>query len=145
MTREEYKAYKREWSRRDRAADPAKYRAYRLKSYHRAVATGRCYQCGGDRHPDLKLCVPCRRKNSNQNRKRRTGATPEWWAKTLAEQNNACRVCGTTARLAADHDHGTKELRGILCGRCNTTLGMVKDDPETLVALANYLRHWRAR
>jgi hypothetical protein len=28
----------------------------------------------------------------------------------------------------------------MLCRRCNVTLGMVKEDPEILYALANYLK-----
>jgi len=36
-----------------------------------------------------------------------------------------CAICGITAsnsptkRLVIDHDHGSKEIRGFLCDRCN--------------------------
>ena len=39
-----------------------------------------------------------------------------------------------------DHCHKTKAVRGILCNRCNTVLGLCKDDDKLLSALAGYLR-----
>jgi hypothetical protein len=59
-----------------------------------------------------------------------------------------CEVCGTFGKefkkgLHLDHDHNTNKFRGWLCHRCNCALGMVKDNPETLEALAKYLRVYR--
>jgi hypothetical protein len=50
-----------------------------------------------------------------------------------------CEVCGALERIMFDHDHETGKFRGWICGRCNTALGMVKDNAETLMALSNYL------
>jgi hypothetical protein len=35
-----------------------------------------------------------------------------------------------------DHCHTTKTFRGYLCHGCNVALGMVDDDPNTLINLA---------
>ena len=43
--------------------------------------------------------------------------------------------------LAIDHCHTTRKARGLLCSRCNTALGLFKDDPgvieNALIYLAN--------
>jgi hypothetical protein len=38
-----------------------------------------------------------------------------------------------------DHSHVDDHVRGILCGRCNTLLGMAGDDVEVLEAAIKYL------
>ena len=50
-----------------------------------------------------------------------------------------CEVCGSTERLCIDHDHNTGKVRGILCGRCNIALGMLKDNPIYIDNLKKYL------
>lgn len=71
-----------------------------------------------------------------------------WWALFVA-QGEKC-VCGDdTPDLMwhIDHDHSCcprgescgKCVRGILCHHCNLALGLVRDNPDTLRALASYL------
>lgn len=61
-----------------------------------------------------------------------------------------CGVCGVTGQARAlhvDHDHaccpGVNTCgncnRGLLCSNCNTTLGLVKESPETLQRMITYL------
>ena len=52
-----------------------------------------------------------------------------------------CEVCGSTDRLCIDHDHQTDEVRGLLCHNCNTALGLVGDNVETLSKLITYLNN----
>jgi hypothetical protein len=64
----------------------------------------------------------------------------------LAEQSGTCAICGADAPGGrggwhTDHCHTTKKVRGILCTRCNTGIGMFKDNPATLAAAINYLSH----
>lgn len=54
-------------------------------------------------------------------------------------QGGTCACCDETKSLCADHDHATGQVRGALCHRCNRVLGQVKDDPEHLRRLADYL------
>ena len=59
-----------------------------------------------------------------------------------------CEVCGAFGRdsklgICYDHDHTTNKFRGWICYRCNVALGMVKDNAETLIALAEYLKNSR--
>ena len=52
-----------------------------------------------------------------------------------------CEICGAIGRICFDHDHKTKKFRGWLCIRCNSALGMVKDNYEILISLAEYLKN----
>jgi|DEB0MinimDraft_4_1074332.scaffolds.fasta_scaffold82317_1 hypothetical protein len=51
-----------------------------------------------------------------------------------------CATCGSTNRLCIDHDHKTNKPRGLLCHNCNTALGLVGDNLETLTNLIEYLK-----
>lgn len=50
-----------------------------------------------------------------------------------------CLICGSDKRLVLDHDHKTGQVRGRLCGTCNSGLGMFRDSPELLVSAIEYL------
>jgi hypothetical protein len=60
-------------------------------------------------------------------------------------QNQSCRVCGEPQTLFGrsgihvDHDHVTGKVRGLLCAGCNVALGAVRENPEILVGLIQYL------
>jgi Recombination endonuclease VII. len=66
----------------------------------------------------------------------------------LVSQNNQCAICGkffksTTPHI--DHDHETGLVRGLLCSKCNTGLGMFKDNPRFLASAIVYLETAKAR
>ena len=74
--------------------------------------------------------------------------TLEEYNRMLEEQNNVCKIClqpeqmlhkGKAKRLCVDHDHNTSKVRGLLCQRCNTTLGRYEDNPELMKNLISYL------
>lgn len=54
-----------------------------------------------------------------------------------------CEICGRTENLCWDHDHRTELFRGTLCGRCNTAIGMLDDDPDVARSAAVYLERSR--
>ena len=70
-------------------------------------------------------------------------ASPQWDAMFIAQEGR-CAVCrtdkvGGLRNFAVDHCHVTGKVRALLCGACNTAMGMVGDDPVRLRALADYL------
>lgn len=106
----------------------------------------------GEKH---SFCRPCRSKSATEwayanrhsaraerlNRKFKMDAA-DYFTK-LRDQNGVCaiceRLCITGKRLAVDHSHETGKIRGLLCTRCNTALGQVKEDPEIILSMLQYL------
>lgn len=76
---------------------------------------------------------------------RRYGLTYPDYEKLLERQANRCGCCGevfgTTNRTrpVVDHDHVTGRVRGLLCGNCNTGIGMLGDTPTGLLNALRYL------
>jgi len=57
-----------------------------------------------------------------------------------------CTICGNVERkLVQDHEHATGQIRGVICGGCNSMLGFARDDEETLYQGIRYLRYWRGK
>lgn len=87
-------------------------------------------------------CRPCM---TGANRTWRYGSefTPEVFEALLASQDYQCGICGGALTLDrnthVDHCHITGQIRGVLCGQCNTGLGLFRDDPELLTQARNYL------
>ena len=70
------------------------------------------------------------------------GITEEQYLAMLESQRHTCWICGETngkTNLAVDHDHLTGDVRGLLCTRCNTAIGSLRDDPELCRRAAIYL------
>ena|SRR5579863_7959137 len=55
------------------------------------------------------------------------------------EQNGRCKLCNRETALVIDHCHKTKRARGLLCRRCNTTLGWIENHPRILAVVQAYL------
>jgi DNA-directed RNA polymerase subunit RPC12/RpoP len=64
----------------------------------------------------------------------------------LKLQNNLCAICGKGFELEKekhrDHNHNTKEWRGMLCRNCNFMLGFAKEKVEVLAKAIVYLQRW---
>src|SRR6266849_5521960 len=80
------------------------------------------------------------RKNKHKGTRKRAdlkknyGMTLEQYNDLLRNQNYTCKICnqpetqtdirfGVPYQLAVDHDHQTGKIRGLLCSKCNRTLG----------------------
>lgn len=79
------------------------------------------------------------------------GLTQETYAAMLEKQGGVCAICflpervidsrtGEPRRLSVDHCHSSGRVRGLLCGRCNRSIGQFADDHERLERAAAYLR-----
>ena len=73
--------------------------------------------------------------------RRKYGLTQNLFEALVAAQLGNCAICGANEdlELHVDHDHRTKKVRGLLCGKCNKAIGLLNDDLELLLAAKNYL------
>lgn len=70
------------------------------------------------------------------------GFTSDHWQAMSEAQGGKCAICRrepTKKRLAIDHDHSTRRVRGLLCAKCNLVLGLMGDDAAVLRRAADYL------
>lgn len=64
------------------------------------------------------------------------------YTRLLSLQDGKCGICGSiiSGRNATlDHCHTTGRLRGFLCGKCNSGLGMFNDRCDLLIKAVTYL------
>jgi hypothetical protein len=61
----------------------------------------------------------------------------------IVQQNNVCALCKqpfTSSKFThIDHDHKTHQIRGILCHKCNSGLGLFNHDKQKLLQAIDYL------
>jgi len=86
------------------------------------------WQRGKGREASRKYQRSLKRKNCVLRWK--FGMTLEQYDEMFKQQNGVCAICGmadvTGRRLAVDHNHETKKIRGLLCTGCNTRLGILE-------------------
>jgi hypothetical protein len=65
----------------------------------------------------------------------------------LLKQDGRCAICKrlpyTKKGLVVDHCHETGIIRGILCSRCSSALGLLDDSPLPLEWALEYLAWYR--
>lgn len=77
--------------------------------------------------------------------KYRYGVTKEAFDSMWEDQDGKCCICQEDLSLelrgyAIDHNHETGQVRGLLCNKCNTGLGLFMDNPDFLNRAEGYLR-----
>mgnify|MGYP001605667530 CR=1 FL=1 len=115
-----------------------------------------CIECHGatGRNNYLKRKPEIDEKLRVQHLQRSYSISPADWELLYLAQDGVCAICGQSEtkmnnksgqlqRLCVDHDHITRKHRGLLCNRCNTTIGKVNEDLSLLEKMVMYLRHWR--
>ena len=107
-----------------------------------------------------KTCKLCKSRNTNhseksiQNKKnykkkyRESGRARKVWERHkygISKEDinySKCLLCGSENNLHIDHCHKTSRFRGLLCGNCNTGLGMFKENIETMQKAINYINYF---
>ncbi len=73
----------------------------------------------------------------------------EEYNKLILSQNNKCLIClvefteykkDRSGVACVDHCHKTGKVRGLLCHRCNTSLGFLREDTERIWNMIEYIK-----
>jgi len=75
---------------------------------------------------------------------RNYGITPAQYDAMFVAQKGLCAICESAdragkRRLCVDHDHDTGKVRGLLCSRCNTAIGLLQHSSIYLNKARKYL------
>jgi len=84
-------------------------------------------------------CKRCFRERALSQRYSKYGLSAAEYNAMVITQDGRCAICGAVGELSIDHCHTAGNVRGLLCGTCNTGLGMFKDDPKLLHRAIDYL------
>lgn len=94
---------------------------------------------------------PSREENKRYYLKSNYGVDLDWYTNQLKIQRGLCYICklpetsvdkktGLVLQLSVDHDHTTGKVRKLLCGKCNTGLGLFQDSIIFLESAVDYLK-----
>lgn len=99
-----------------------------------------CRRCATDIQMEYARKNPKRIKNSEL--KSTYGITIEDFDALLTKQHYACAICKRISNktLHVDHNHTTGKVRGLLCAKCNTALGLISEDILILESMQEYIR-----
>lgn len=173
-TPEERRLYERTRRAAWRAKNPEHVRAYAKHLYDnsgnrerredRPCAEGKpetmkCRTCGVESPFDVKHfnvakqnvfkltyhCRKCMLKRHAHSHSKRTYGLSDEAVRHLRSMTQCC-ICGEAPeeKLRIDHCHATGQVRGVLCGTCNSGLGFFKDNPKVLRMAAAYVELFQA-
>ena len=101
-------------------------------------------ECIKKRVRKYRLNNPDKLKNAAL--KHKFGITLNEYSVLLSKQKHRCAICksfGVGRKNAkyfhVDHDHETGKVRGLLCSKCNTALGLFNEDVTALKKAIKYL------
>lgn len=75
----------------------------------------------------------------------RYGLTIIGYDELVRSQNGLCMICrkvptmGRGKKLYVDHCHKTGKVRGLLCNRCNSAIGLFDEDAARMRWASNYV------
>lgn len=108
--------------------------AFYLEARQRDGRSIWCRDCADDRHLQRDYGITLAEKQ-----------------RIVEAQRGVCAIrhCGNRVDIRGktggclDHCHVSGQLRAILCGKCNTALGLLAENPARIRALADYAESWK--
>lgn len=114
------------------------YKEYYRKNKDKKIVTNKKWK---ETNPE-KLELQRRRERCRRFR-RIYGISLEDYEEMSEKQNHLCLICQKPEegkRLAVDHCHNTKIVRGLLCAKCNQGIGHFDDDIDLMLRAIEYVR-----
>jgi Recombination endonuclease VII len=123
------------------------YNESKRRRYNEWKASGLCVCCGNHPKSDTSLrCQKCRstKEQHHRHKLKMYGITPEQYDSLLIHQNFNCEICKEYLQdPCVDPDHETGAIRGIICRKCNTALGMIGDSLTRIENIITYLKKYK--
>lgn len=146
------------WRARNPERARAKARELRLRNPEKARELGRKHYAA-NRDKRNEQTKRSRKKHKEKwdaymreySLKKKFGITQAQFDRMLAEQNGTCALCDSTSsgkqngrarRLAVDHNHTTRQLRGLLCTQCNAAIERLETVQDWHEKALRYLAHY---
>jgi hypothetical protein len=106
--------------------------------------THECYSCRSDYMNGIYKEQSYNTKRKHM-LKRSYGISLEDYNEMFLKQEGCCAICNKHQSeiedtLNVDHDHVTGKVRGLLCRKCNTGIGLLQDDFYILLSAAHYIQ-----
>lgn len=147
-------------NKRKRAEEAARYRAKHPDKVKRRMARYRAKNANRLRELEREKAREWRLKNPELQRARELRSLAKKEAERAAAAGRprptSCEVCLESpapkqsyrkngdpvpvSQIVFDHCHASGKFRGWICDRCNKVLGLVKDSPDLLSKLSQYLK-----
>ena len=123
----------RRWNAENREKRADYYRLWRANNFEKARSYNRKY---AQRNKERQRAYALQRKY---------GVTPEQWQAMLEKQGHRCAICGVTeprrkGQWVTDHCHESGQARGLLCHSCNAALGLLKENRQSALKMAEYIQ-----
>jgi hypothetical protein len=117
-----------------------------LSEFHKGSKTGsdkhgRKYQCKVCDKEERKIYLQTSHGKSKQ-LQWEYGISLDQYNEMMRKQDGRCAICGVPnfiRKLVIDHCHDTGKVRGLLCDRCNTGIGKLRDNIDILQSAIKYL------
>ena len=136
MSTEAYKKRKRDWAKTESQKEYRRnyMRRWRAKNLERSNELAR-ESHARNRHKHID-------KYRAYHLKKTYNITEEDFQEMLLKQEGKCLICGKSHKEASrglhiDHDHSTGKIRGLLCSKCNGSLGWYE---KHKALIENYLK-----
>lgn len=128
----------------NRARDPKKQcekaakRYWRTPEESRAKNRERYWKNPEKQRENLRNRSPETRKDGKLRSKYRISLRE--FEAMLSKQGGGCAICGGGGPFCVDHCHRLGMVRGLLCRKCNTGLGMLQDSATLVLKAHEYLK-----
>lgn len=106
----------------------------------------RCKKCNNERVNKYAKSPAGRARHRRYQLNRAYGLSIENYNLLISQQRGLCAICKKHPKdtqrgtLYVDHNHKTGKVRGLLCGACNSSLGLLKENIETLESMIKYIK-----
>ena len=130
-----------------REEETANEKAYRIAHREEKNVKQRAYNAAHRKEISARHKVYLaahREEEHDRQRKRRFNLSREEFVNMLKSQSGRCAICRKELigynEPVVDHDHKTGKVRGLLCLTCNNAAGLLFDNYQLALEMADYLK-----